>query len=45
MRIRILLNRCEHLKSFAYEIEYLEQKHEQEVLIIKTSSRKTPSYY
>lgn len=40
MRIRTLLNKFEHLKSFVYQKEYIEKKGGQEVLIIEIVPRK-----
>lgn len=40
MRIRTLLNKCEHLESFVYEREYWEQKDNKSVLIIDIAPRK-----
>ncbi len=40
MRIRTLLNKCEYLKSFVYEKEYIEEKNGQQRLIIEIVPRK-----
>jgi transposase len=40
MRIRTLLNKCQYLKSFVYENEFLENKNGQEVLVVQITPRK-----